>query len=238
MNDAAAAMLGVLSGSLFLQPPGGLAAGLKERAARGIVRRGNVLTWARSAGAVEPAWSAGPAGTGDGVSPLATDLTGWECADSSFHLEDAVPVDNPTVDGVPALSEAHQRVLLLHGLAFALEFSRLVYALDPPTPVRCILGANETNATFRFHQIRPGESWNAPDLDGYRSEKMVVIDIEPTPLHRWAGPYDVAGRPGSSASVTCAVASGPVQLAVHDWGPRAPSTLSAVLAFAVGRVTA
>jgi hypothetical protein len=196
MNDAAAAMLGVPSGSMLLQPPGGLAAGLRERAARGIVRRGSVLTWARSAGpagpaagpagaagAAEPAWSAGPTAAG-GASPLATDLTGWECADSSFHLEDAVPVDVPAIDGVPALSEDHQRVLLLQGLAFALEFSRLVYALDPPSPVRCILSANETNATFRFHQIRPGESWNAPDLDGYRFEKMVVIDIEPAPVHR------------------------------------------------------
>ncbi|MEI8407202.1 MULTISPECIES: hypothetical protein [unclassified Kribbella] len=48
-----------------------------------------------------------------------------------------------------------------------------------PGPVRCIVGANETNATFRFHQIRPGESWNRPDLNSYRLERIVVVDIDP-----------------------------------------------------------
>ena len=76
-------------------------------------------------------------------------------------------------------SNAAHRVLLLHGLAFALQFSRLVYALDSPGPVRCIVGANDTNATFRFHQIREGEHWNLPDLDSYRQDRMIVLDIEP-----------------------------------------------------------
>ncbi|MER5569496.1 hypothetical protein ABT083_25260 [Streptomyces goshikiensis] len=67
----------------------------------------------------------------------------------------------------------------MHGVAFALEFSRLVYALGPPNPVRCIVGANETNATFRFHQIRPGESWDMPDLDKYHLDRTVVADITP-----------------------------------------------------------
>jgi hypothetical protein len=30
----------------------------------------------------------------------------------------------------------------VHGLAFGLQFSRLVYALDPPSPVRYIVAAN------------------------------------------------------------------------------------------------
>jgi len=34
-------------------------------------------------------------------------------------------------------------------------------------------------ATFRFHQIRPGEDWTAGDLDGYQMEKVIVLDIEP-----------------------------------------------------------
>ncbi|MFF3609922.1 hypothetical protein [Streptomyces sp. NPDC002463] len=46
--------------------------------------------------------------------------------------------------------------------------------------MRCVVAANETNATFRFHQIRPGEFWNYPDLDRYQLEKMVVIDFDPT----------------------------------------------------------
>lgn len=167
MNDAAAGTLGVLSGSATIAPPGGLTPGLRERAEQGIVRRGKVLTWTTS---VEDA---------AGAPSFFKDLTAWECSASSFHLEEFVPVGVDIVDDAPVISEDDQRILLTHGVAFALEFGRLVYALDPPSPVRCIVGANETNATFRFHQIRPGESWNLPDLDGYRLDKMVVIDIEP-----------------------------------------------------------
>ncbi|WP_187452000.1 hypothetical protein [Streptomyces parvus] len=43
--------------------------------------------------------------------------------------------------------------------------------------MRCIIGANDTNATFRFHQSRPGESWNHPDLDSYQMDRMVLIDF-------------------------------------------------------------
>ena len=166
MNDAAVGALGVLAGLGAAEPAGGLAPGLRGRAARGIVRRGEVLVWADSPGNAEGG-------------PGFVDLTGWECADSSFHLERVVPVDVAVADGEPFISEEGQRVLLAHGVAFGLEFSRLVYGLRPSVPVRCILAANETCATFRFHQIRRGEHWNVPGLDGYRMEKVIVIDIEP-----------------------------------------------------------
>ena len=165
MNDAAVQSLGVLTGLGITPPPGGLAPRLRQRASGGIVRRGEVLVWADSAGSM--------------VGASDFDLTGWECNDSSFHVEDFVPVDVAIVDAAPVISEDDQRVLLLHGLAFALELSRAVYALEPPSRVRCILAANQTNATFRFHTIRAGESWNRPDLDGYRDEKVIVLDIEP-----------------------------------------------------------
>ena len=45
--------------------------------------------------------------------------------------------------------------------------------------MRCIIAVNDTNGTFRFHQIRPSESWNSPDLDAHREDKMIVVDIEP-----------------------------------------------------------
>ncbi|MFH9799243.1 hypothetical protein [Streptomyces virginiae] len=91
------------------------------------------------------------------------------------------------MDGAPEISRDGQRVLLLHGIAFALELRQLVAVLDRPGPVRCIVSANETNATFRFHQVRDGERWNRPDLDGYRLDRMVVIDLAP------------AGPPGGPA---------------------------------------
>lgn len=167
MNDAAARLLGVQDGLLPVPPPGGLAAGLEEVLGRGIVRRQRVLTWVDSAGSAAGAPSFFP------------DLTGWECSDSSFHLEDVVPVDVAIIDDAPVISEAAQRTLLIQGLGFGLRFARLVRDLDEPGPVRCIIGANDTNATFRFHQIRDGENWNDPDLDSYKLDKMIVIDIVP-----------------------------------------------------------
>jgi hypothetical protein len=150
MNDAAVDLLGPMTG---MEPPGGLAPGLRGRADCGILRRGKVLTWADSTSRAEDAPS------------VFQDLTSWECADSSFRLEDLV-------------AETDQRILLLHGIAFAREFSRSALALDPPSKVRCILSANETQVTFRFHQIRQGEDWIQPDLDRYNPEKMIVLDIE------------------------------------------------------------
>ncbi|WP_433729647.1 hypothetical protein ACQP0C_00935 [Nocardia sp. CA-129566] len=167
MNDLAATTLAVLSGFGGMEPSGGLAAGLCEQAGHGIVRRGGVVTWADSTADVGNAPSFFP------------DLSGWEASDSSFHLEDFVSVGVAVVDDQPLIDEGDQRILLMHGVTLARVMSRLVYELDPPTAVRFIVGANETNATFRFHRIRSGESWNTPDLDSYQQDKLVVVDVEP-----------------------------------------------------------
>lgn len=166
MNDAAAQIL-VLAGGASLTPPGGLAPDLRGLLEEGITRRGRVLTWASSTGNV------------NGAPSFFGDLTGWECADSSIHLEDHVPVDVQIIDDAPQISEDDQRILLLHGIAFAMEFRRLITKLDRPGPLRCIVGANESNATFRFHQIRASESWHNTDLDSYRMDKLVVLDLKP-----------------------------------------------------------
>jgi hypothetical protein len=170
MNDLAVESLGMRAGHATLTPPDGLAPGLRQRIARGIVRRGEVLTWADSVGDADGAPSQHP------------DLTGWECADSSFHLEDFVPVDHLLVGHTPQIGEPGQRTLLLHGTALAIELAELVRTLEQPAAVRCLISANETGATFRFHRIRRGESWNDADLDRYRIEKLIVVDIEPASL--------------------------------------------------------
>ncbi|MDA0636715.1 hypothetical protein OUY22_25160 [Nonomuraea sp. MCN248] len=142
MNDAAAHLV-PLSGSGGFDPPGGLAPRLRAFVGQGIVRHGRVLTWARSArGAHETAPS--------------HDLTGWECRHSSFHLEDFVPVDSAVVDDAPVIGEGEQRVLLRQGLAAAMEVARLVRALSPPVPVRCILSANETGGHLQVPRDQGG----------------------------------------------------------------------------------
>ena len=167
MNDSAAKLLDVASGPAGLAPSDDLSSDLLERLAQGIVYRSRVLVWSGSHADPTSAPSFFP------------DLTAWECSDSSFHLEDLVAVTVEIVEDAPVISESDQRVLLQHGITFALRFSRLVHELEVPTPVRCIVSANETNATFRFHQIRPNETWNQPDLDEYRLEKIVVLDVKP-----------------------------------------------------------
>jgi hypothetical protein len=167
MNDRAIRLLGVLDGFASLDLPGALHDELRDSLAIGIARRGDVVTWADSTWDPDRAPSGFP------------DLTYWEVQASSFHLERFTPATVVVTDHQPWISEADQRVVLLHGIAFAREFVPLVYRLDPPTAVRCIVGVNETNGTFRFHMIRPGESWTVPDLDSYRQDHMVVLDIEP-----------------------------------------------------------
>ncbi|MCX4823716.1 hypothetical protein OG883_28350 [Streptomyces sp. NBC_01142] len=188
LNEAAAEALGARCAPGAWGPAGGLAPALAERVARGIVRRGQVLMWAGAGAGAGPAAGAGAgagAGTGtgsgsgsrDGVVPGGfPDLTGWECSVTSLHLEDFVPVRTTvSEDGVPALDEDVQLLLLQHGFALATEVCRLAGALEPPVPVQCLVSANDSSATFRFHRMRAGESWVAADLDAYRSEKIVTV---------------------------------------------------------------
>ncbi|UMP04556.1 hypothetical protein [Amycolatopsis sp. EV170708-02-1] len=162
-NDLAAAALGSLSAVIPLDR---LAPGLKEMIAGGVELAGEVVTL----GGI-PAWAGRPPGR-------QADLTGWECFVSSFHLEDHLPIEAGSLpDGEPVISEADQILMLRHGLGFALEIARAA-----PVPVRCVVGANSTNGTFRFHRARQGESWLHADLDGYRLEKMIVVDRGPASL--------------------------------------------------------
>jgi hypothetical protein len=169
MNDLAAEALDVASGWPGVVPPGGLAEGLRERAARGLACHGDVLIWAGTQTQQFPDHSHFP------------DLTGWECFANSFHLDGPVPVPQPLSEEEMDLEPDRegQVLLLRQGFAFALEVAQLVRALDPPVPVRCLVSVSGVQGTFRFHVIRDGESWHAPDLDSYRDEMLLVVDAEP-----------------------------------------------------------
>jgi len=167
MNEVAVRALGP-AGSTAAVPPAELAPDLRELIREGVVRRGEVLLFAGYSG-----WAAEPPGT-------FADLTGWECFVSSFHLDEVVPVEvGSAQDGTPMISEDDQVLMLRHGLGFACEVVRLVRELAEPVAVRCIVGANSTNGTFRFHRVRPGESWLAADLDAYAREKLIAVDSGP-----------------------------------------------------------
>lgn len=107
-------------------------------------------------------------------------LTTYECQHNSLHLEDdSMQRGELNEDGVARISEADQVTLLRRGLLVARHVSFLARNLAESVPIRCIIGASETSGTFRFHQLRDGEDWISNDLDGFRLEKMVVVDSRP-----------------------------------------------------------
>ena len=171
MNDVAATSLGAVMGVRGALPPELLAPELRDLLAEGVVGRGEALVFAVHAGKA------------DGAPGSFANLTLWECSVSGCHLDDVVPVEVGRLDdGEPVIDEADQVLMLRHGLGFALEVVRLVNALAEPVPVRCIVGANSTNGTFRFHRARPGEAWLAMDLDAYSQEKIIAVDSGPSTL--------------------------------------------------------
>ncbi|GAA2778115.1 hypothetical protein [Crossiella cryophila] len=146
-------------------PPTDLAPELRDLVTEGVLLRGGALVFARHADQA------------DRTPGFAEDPICWECSMSSFHLDDVLPVHLGQLPGEPVISEPDQLLMLRHGLGFALEIARLVSAL--PAAVCCIVSANSTNGTFRFHQARQGESWLSPDLDAYRLEKLIVVEHGP-----------------------------------------------------------
>ncbi len=170
MNDAAAAGLGVSAGLGLTMPPEGLSEGLRAMAARGVELRGEAVVWKD-----EPMWP-------ESAFTSAVELTRWERSASSFHLEDVVPVEvRLSADGEPSISDVDQLVLLRQGVGFALEVCRLVAEGLSAVAVRCVVSANSTNGTFRFHRLRPGEDWMSADLDSFAVEKIVLVEREPAP---------------------------------------------------------
>jgi hypothetical protein len=91
MNDAAVRLLALHDGLLPARVPEGIRPGLEGILGRGIVRRGQVVTWA------------GPAGDAEGAPAGFCDLTSRECFGSPFHLEDFVP-SVPSSPRPPGLS--------------------------------------------------------------------------------------------------------------------------------------
>ncbi|KZF17890.1 MULTISPECIES: hypothetical protein [Rhodococcus] len=200
ITDNAAAFLGLGVGFSTIDPTDGLTPQLRAKLNRGIERRGKLLVWADS--------------RADDASPPANffDYTGWECNDSSFHLEDYVPLRAPNAvaedflpSGLPVesmgpfITRSDQRALLEQGIAFAREFAQLVYDLPEPTPVRCMIFVNSNCGTFRFHQIEPGVEWTAlnrleDDYPTKFSSKGVVVDIIPSTTRTYR--CQVCGYPG------------------------------------------
>ncbi|MFC7625014.1 hypothetical protein [Microlunatus sp. GCM10028923] len=121
------------------------------------------------------------------------DFTGWECELNSFHLDDVVPVRvDVSPDDEPLISEPDQLLMLRQGLKFAHEVVQLARALD--APVRCLVSVARDSGTFRFHRVRPGETWAMADLDTYTFGAPKLIEVD-------SGPHDLICDHGSPTTV-------------------------------------
>jgi hypothetical protein len=89
------------------------------------------------------------------------DKTGFECFINHVHLR----FDGTRQTLIPCLEHAE-----------ALQKALLPFTGDRQFRVIVAL-ADDDDCTVHFHQIRQGENWISQDLEGYKSEAMLVFDI-------------------------------------------------------------
>jgi len=90
-----------------------------------------------------------------------SDKTGFECFINHVHL----PFDGTNQTLISCLEYA------------ATLQETLMPLTDRHFRVIVSLADEERDCTVRFHQIRSGENWIAEDLEGYKSEALLVFDV-------------------------------------------------------------
>lgn len=94
------------------------------------------------------------------------DKTGFECFINHIHI----PFQGT-------------KESLVSCLAHAVSIEKALIPLAENRRFRVIVGISEDDSssdrtcTIRFHQIRSGEDWVADDLEGYKSEAVLVFDV-------------------------------------------------------------
>ena len=98
------------------------------------------------------------------------DKTGFECFINHVHL----PFDGTNES-------------LNSCLEYAATLQEALMPLTGDRQFRVIVSLSEdyefpeSACTVRFHQIRPDENWIAEDLEGYKSEAILVFDLRSSP---------------------------------------------------------
>lgn len=175
MNDDAAWALDLLAVGGSPGPEVELDDQLREMIGHGLIHDDGALVFA----VTDHGSARRTSGAGAAMARMGWDLTQYECQMTSFHLDDHVPVTLTNVDGEPWIDHDDRVIMLRLGLKLAGELARLVQGLPEPASVRCIVSAGSTNGTFRFHQLRGGRSWLTDNLDDYREEMMITVDVVP-----------------------------------------------------------
>jgi hypothetical protein len=108
------------------------------------------------------------------------DLTSREVERNAWHLEDHpnvyVEVDD---NNVPHIGAKDQVLMLKQGIVLARVIRDLAEQLPDRPPTFCITAVNESNGTFRFHELRDGENWLDNNLNAYPNELIIAIESRP-----------------------------------------------------------
>jgi hypothetical protein len=94
------------------------------------------------------------------------DRTGFECFINHVHLP-----------------FSRTRESLMSCLEYAETLEQALMPLTPDRRFRVMVAlpkddeSPESACTVRFHQIRTGENWIADDIEGYKSEAVLVFDV-------------------------------------------------------------
>ena len=63
-------------------------------------------------------------------------------------------------------------------LSYATSLRRTLAPLSADRRFRVIVGISDNDSSVRFHQIRPREDWISENLEGYKSEAILVFDVD------------------------------------------------------------
>ena len=89
------------------------------------------------------------------------DRTGFECFINHVHLP---------------FAGTNESLVACMAYAAALQHS-LAYFAEGQRRFRVIVGIGARDCAIRFHWIRSGETWISDNLEGYKSEAILVLDV-------------------------------------------------------------
>ena len=105
------------------------------------------------------------------------DETGFECSLSKIHVEDFVAEDLPLaeVTRVGIAYALRLRDALLRLRSVLTGTFRIIVDAQLPSPD---LDVHGSVCTVRFHKVRPGQVWLDDDLDAYKLNAVLVIELQ------------------------------------------------------------
>jgi hypothetical protein len=91
------------------------------------------------------------------------DCTGYECFVNHIHIGNVL--DD---------SQIKPTILLEQGLALAYELQKRLVQFSPSARFKIIVSFDNEDCSVRFHKVRNGEDWLAPNIDKYEEGILIL----------------------------------------------------------------